>query len=222
MRASMRVDPELMTIAGVADDTRLSGYETAVSEVLYLPFGERPQPWMAFAMRATGDPATLAGSVRHVVAAVDANVAPFRMMTTGEAARNAVATREALTLAALLFGAAALLLSVLGTYGLLAQSVARRRRELGIRMAIGARGTDVMRMVLGEAGRLSVAGALLGIVAALALTRLLRGLLWSVEATDPLTFAVVPILVLFAALVAAAVPARRATRVDPAESLRGD
>jgi ABC-type antimicrobial peptide transport system permease subunit len=89
-------------------------------------------------------------------------------------------------------------------------------------MAIGARATDVMRMVLGEAGRLSVAGALLGIVAALALTRLLRGLLWSVEATDPLTFSAVPILVLLAALVAAAVPATGATRVDPAESLRGD
>jgi ABC-type antimicrobial peptide transport system permease subunit len=89
-------------------------------------------------------------------------------------------------------------------------------------MAIGARGTDVMRMVLGEASRLSVAGALLGIAAALALTRLLRGLLWSVEATDPLTFVAVPILVLLAALVAAAIPAKRATRVDPADSLRGD
>jgi predicted permease len=222
MRVSARVDPELMTIAGVAGDTRLFGYETAISEVVYLPFGERPQPWMAFAIRATGDPAALAGSVRRVVAAVDANVAPFRMMTTGEAARDAVATRAALTLAALLFAGAALLLSVLGTYGLLAQSVARRRRELGVRMAIGARATDVMRMVLGEAGRLSVAGALLGIVAALALTRLLRGLLWSVEATDPLTFSAVPILVLLAALVAAAVPATGATRVDPAESLRGD
>jgi predicted permease len=221
-RVSMRVDPDLMTIAGVAGDTRLSGYETAVSEVVYLPFDERPQPWMAFAIRAARDPADLAGSVRRVVAEVDASVAPFRMMTTSAAARDSVATREALTLAALLFGAAALVLSVLGTYGLLAQSVARRRRELGIRMAIGARGTDVMRMVLGEASRLSVAGALLGIAAALALTRLLRGLLWSVEATDPLTFVAVPILVLLAALVAAAIPAKRATRVDPADSLRGD
>jgi ABC-type antimicrobial peptide transport system permease subunit len=121
-----------------------------------------------------------------------------------------------------LFGATALMLALLGTYGLLAQSVARRRRELGIRMAVGARGRDVIRMVLGEAGALAAAGAALGVAAALAATRLLSSVLWSVQASDPLTFIAVTLLVMLAALIAAALPARRAARIDPARTLRSD
>jgi putative ABC transport system permease protein len=122
----------------------------------------------------------------------------------------------------LLLALDALLLALLGTYGLLAQSVARRRRELGIRMAVGARGRDVIRMVLGEAGALAAAGAALGVAAALAATRLLSSVLWSVQASDPLTFIAVTLLVMLAALIAAALPARRAARIDPARTLRSD
>jgi ABC-type antimicrobial peptide transport system permease subunit len=142
------------------------------------------------------------------------------MATTGSVAGETTATRSALTLAAIMFGAAALLLSVLGVYGLLAQAVARRRRELGIRLAIGAHASDVAAMVLGEAGRLAAAGTAVGILAALALTRLLDSLLWEVGATDPVTFAAVSLLVLAAGLAAAAIPARRATRIDPAQTRR--
>lgn len=222
MRSSMRRDPELMTIAGVTGDTRMFGYETDLSRVLYLPFEARPVPWLAFAIRAAGDPAALAGDVRTAVSTADASVAPFRMATTEATASEALATRSALTLAAIVFGSAALLLSVLGTYGLLAQSVAGRRRELGVRMAIGANAPDVIRMVINEAARLAATGAAVGLLAALALTRLLDSLLWNTGTTDPLTFAAVPLLVLLAALAAAAIPARRATAIDPAQTLRSD
>jgi putative ABC transport system permease protein len=222
MRYDMRAEPDLVTISGVTGDTRMTGYETDVAAILYLPWSERPVPWLAFAVRSAGDPAELASAVRGAVTEVDPAVAPLRLTTTGDAASRTIATRRALTLAAALFGATALMLALLGTYGLLAQSVARRRRELGIRMAVGARGRDVIRMVLGEAGALAAAGAALGAAAAFAATRLLSSLLWIVEAGDPLTFIAVTLLVMLAALIAAALPARRAARIDPARTLRSD
>lgn len=222
MRFSARREPDLVTVAGVVGDVRLDGFEGDVRDILYLPFAERPASWIGFAVRTAGDPAAFSAEVRATLAAIDPSIAPFRVLTTRAAASRSIATRRALTIVTLVFGAAALFLAILGTWGLIAQSVARRRRELGIRMAVGAQTRDVLVMILGETGRLALLGIVLGVSTALALTRFLASLLWGVTATDPPTFAVVIAVVLGAALSAGALPARRAARIDPIETLRTD
>jgi putative ABC transport system permease protein len=120
------------------------------------------------------------------------------------------------------FAAAALALAAVGIYGVMSYSVARRRGEIGIRMALGARPADVLRLVMGEAAGVSAAGAVLGLLAALALTRLMSGLLYGVAATDPATFVLVSLLLALVALVATYLPARRAVRIDPLAALRSE
>jgi putative ABC transport system permease protein len=120
----------------------------------------------------------------------------------------------------MIFAGVALLLAAIGTYGVLSYAVAQRRREIGIRMALGAQGRGVMRLVIGQGLALVLLGVALGTAAALAFSRVLSGLLFRVSATDPATFVVVPALLLVTALVASYLPARRATRVDPLTALR--
>ena len=120
------------------------------------------------------------------------------------------------------FGAAALLLAALGIYGLMAYTVAQRRHEIGIRVALGAERGDLLRLVVGQGMRLALLGIALGVAAAFALTRLLAGLLYGVSATDPLTFVLVATLLGIVALCACYLPARRATKVDPMVALRAE
>ena len=133
---------------------------------------------------------------------------------------EAVARRRFSTLLLGAFACVALLLATLGTYGVVAHSVARRTQEIGIRMALGARPVDVLRMVLGQGARLALLGAALGVVCALALTRLMGSLLFDVSPTDPLTFLVTALALPAVAVFATFIPARRATRVDPMIALR--
>jgi ABC-type antimicrobial peptide transport system permease subunit len=119
-----------------------------------------------------------------------------------------------------LFAVSALLLAAIGTYGVLAYNVARQRRELGIRMALGARSAEILQLVVVKGLRLAVLGLSIGLVVALVLTRMMKSLLYDVSATDPLTFAGVTVLFLSVALLACWIPGRRATRVDPVSALR--
>jgi ABC-type antimicrobial peptide transport system permease subunit len=154
------------------------------------------------------------------VAEVHPAVAPTRIQTTRAAARSAIATREALALVSALFGLGALLLAALGIYGLIAQNVIRRRREMGIRMAVGARSRDVLTLVLTDGFRLAIAGIAIGLLSCFAVMRLIRSFLWGIGASDPFALTFAAAILLGATAAACALPAFRAARVDPVDSLR--
>jgi putative ABC transport system permease protein len=141
-------------------------------------------------------------------------------MTMEQRLANTTASRRLNTALLGSFAGVALLLAVVGIYGVMSYAVTQRRREIGVRMALGAQRDDVSRLVIGEGMKLALIGALLGLGGALALTRLLKTLLFGVSATDPLTFIVIAALLIMVALLACWIPARRATKVDPLIALR--
>ncbi len=160
------------------------------------------------------------GAIRDQVRALDSGLALFRARTMQQvvASDTQDATVQTFLLGA--FAMLALLLAAVGLYGVMSYLVTQRTREIGIRMAVGAQRTDVLRLILKQGAKLTFAGVVLGVLAAIALTRLLAGLLYGVGATDPLTFACVAALVALVALAAYYIPARRATKVDPILALR--
>ena len=162
----------------------------------------------------------MASAVRTEIAAVDRGVPVYQVATMDQLLSASVATQRFNLFLLVLFAALALGLAAVGISGVLAFGVSRRTREIAIRLALGAHPRDVLRLVVGQGMQLVVAGILLGIAGALALTRLMASLLYSVSPTDPATFVVVSVLLALVALIACYVPARRAMRVDPMVALR--
>ena len=187
---------------------------------MYFPHAQIPVNALTLLVRAQGDPMTLAGAVRDVVWSMDPNL-PLEAMSTVEAelADREGVRRFMLQLLAI-FAAVAVTLAGLGLYAVLAYGVTERRREFGVRMALGARPRSVLGQVLGEGMVLTVVGLLVGFACALGLTRFLESLLFGVASTDPLTFAAVAGFLALVAALATLLPAWRATRVDPIEALR--
>ena len=175
---------------------------------------------MSLIVRATDDPTALAASLREAVTSVDATVPVSDIRTVDELLSRSVAASRFTTLLLATFASVALTLAAIGIYGVFSYAVSRRAREIGIRIALGARRVDVLRMVLGHAVVLSGLGTLAGVAAAFGATRVLETLLFRTSPTDIGTFAAVPVFLVAVAIVAAYVPARRATRVDPAMALR--
>lgn len=209
-------------VVGVAEDIRLRGI---VEEARPVAYGSVTGAWLGtptFVVRSPLDPAKLVPLVKEVLAEVDPFVPPFEVRTTGEALAADLAARRAVTSLSGLFGVAALLLVALGLYGMVAQGVATRRRELGIRLALGAAVARVVGDTVGRAVALVAAGAAIGLPAALLLARLLRSLLYGVGPDDPGVLAGVVTVVLSVGALAALLPASRAGRIDPAESLRAE
>jgi len=171
-------------------------------------------------MRSSLPPAALTARLREVLRQVDPTVPVSDVQPLDQFASNAVAGSRFTTVLLGAFAAVALLLAAIGLYGLLAYLVSRRTREIGVRMALGASRGGVLRMILLRALVLTAAGTGVGVVGALAATRLMQGLLFGVSATDGITFALVPVLLLVVALTAAYLPASRATRIDPTVALR--
>ena len=220
---NMDGDPRVFTIVGVVGDVREAGLDRAPRPILYASHRQRPRvaARASFVVHAEGDTKALVAAARRVLRELDPEIPP-RFRTMAEVRAASVSDRR-LTLALVAaFAVSALALAALGIYGVASYAVARRTREVGIRMAIGAQPAQVLRMVLAESGRPVLLGAAAGLALALALGRFLATLLFEVRPADPATILGVALLLAATALLAGLVPARRATRVDPAVALRTD
>jgi len=209
-------------VVGVLGDVRNSGLAADVSPEIYLPFAQLPWGSMNLVARTEGDPRGFVGALRARVLAVDKDQ-PVTAVRTMEDVLEAGAAQPRFT-TTLLGGLAAmaLILALVGIYGVIAYSVAERTQEMGIRMALGAARGNILRLVLRQGMGLALSGIALGLAGSLALTRLLATMLYRVSATDPATFAAGAALFAGVAALASYVPARRATRVDPMVALRGE
>jgi len=187
---------------------------------MYTPFPQTPWPFMSIVVRTPGDPAALTASLRAALVKLDPNQPLGKVKTVTEYVANAVATPRFTATLAGSFATLALLLAGFGLFSVMAYSVAQRRREIGIRMALGAQAADVRSLVVSQALRLGAIGAGVGLAGAFAAARVIATLLFGVSPFDPITFASVCLLLVAVLVAAAYLPARRATRVDPMIALR--
>jgi predicted permease len=215
-----------MTIAGVVGNIKTDGLDQPDQPHLYLPILQNPGYAMAVYIRAEANVAGLAGlagltqALRREVQAVDPDLPVFGERPMEDLISASLAQRRFAAQLISLFGALALLLSGIGIYGVMAWSVSQRTREIGIRLALGANTRSILRWILGQGMRLTLVGVAVGLLGAFAMTRLLRGLLFDVAPTDPLTYFCLAALLAVVALLACYIPARRATKVDPIIALR--
>ena len=215
-------DPAYRTIVGVARDTKHFGIAQSARNATYFPYAQVPTGFMTVVIRTIGDPISLAAAVRREITALDSLLAASSIGTMEAVVGNSLAAERFVATLMSAFALVALTLAVVGLYGVVSYGVSLRQREMGVRMAVGAADREISRMVVGGSLGLVVVGIALGLGGALAVTRLLEGLLFDVHPTDPATFGSVVVLLLVAGCVAAFVPARRAARVDPASVLNRD
>jgi putative ABC transport system permease protein len=213
---------KFVEIVGVVADVPYSRLEEAIGPDIYVSALQPTDPTHMLMVRSQVDAAALTAAVRREVLALDRNVPLTAIQTMQERAAEVTSRTRFIAVLLVLFAGMALLLAGIGVYGVMAYSVSARTREIGIRLALGAQGRDVLRQMLGEGMALVMIGVALGLAGAIALTRLMKTLLFGVSATDPLTFSVIAGLLLVVALFACWLPARRATRVDPLVALRSE
>jgi len=217
-----------VTVVGVVRDVRSSGFLTDPPSTMYFPQAQAGRSalyipsTMWLIVRTKSNPRAIAGQVRSIVRAMEPSAPIARLQTMSEAVATSVAPRRFTTLLLLGFAVVAMILAGLGIYSVIAYSVSQRRAEMGIRMALGASRATVVGQVLGEGTRTAAIGSVLGLLIAFAATRLLRALVVGVSPTDVLTLGSVSVTLMFVALAASYIPARRASRVDPAQAIRAD
>ena len=208
------------TIVGVVAGVRHHYLDAPVPAEMYVPYFQWPQASATLVVRTVSDPVRMAGAIRTQVRAVDKDQPLGAVRTMERVVSESVAPRRAVVVLLSAFSSLALILAGVGIYGVVSYSVAQRRHEIGIRLALGAQPREVLRLMLRQGLVLCLGGVALGALAALGLTRLLAGLLFGVSATDPWTFAAVTLFLIGVALLASYLPARAATRVDPIQTLR--
>jgi putative ABC transport system permease protein len=214
-----------ITIVGVAGDIKHFGLDEPEEPALYTPYPQSMRAWkrwMNLVVRSAGDPAAITQAVKSHVWRVDGRIPVTKARTMIEMLSASIEARRFNMLLLGVFAAMATMLAAVGIYGVMSYSVAQRRREIGVRIALGARPRDVVRLVVGRGMLLTSIGAVAGVALSLALTRLMTGMLFGVGAKDPLTFGSVLLLLAGVALLACWIPARRATKVDPMVALRGE
>jgi putative ABC transport system permease protein len=207
-------------IVGVVADVKFGGLNAANSEEMYLPMAQAPWPTMTLLVRSSANPEPLVTAVRAKIADSDPDLPVAGILSMDEVVSTSVAQPRIIMQFVGVFAGFALLLAAIGIYGVMAYSVTARKQEMGIRVALGARPADILRLVVGQGMRMTLIGVALGVVFSLGLTRLLASLLFGVQATDPLVFGAAALVLAAAAFVACYIPARRATRVDPIVVLR--
>jgi predicted permease len=216
---NMDGDLRLITIVGIVADTHDYGLEARPRPTVYVNLRQRPRPQVSVAMLTSGDTGQVVKAARGIVQQLDPEI-PARFRTLSEVVSASLGSRRFNAILIGCFAITALVLATTGVFGVMAYSVSRRTREIGVRVALGAETGDVRGMILRQGLRTVLAGVAIGAVGSLALTRTVRSLLFGVSASDPLTFAAVTLVLVGAALLACYFPARRATRVDPVVALR--
>jgi putative ABC transport system permease protein len=223
-RLTFSADSQPVEIVGVVGDEKINGLDAEITPVVYGPYLQDSTPTLSYvvAARTTGDPGAVTNAIRNECRALDPGITTFEFRTMKQLIANTPATfmRRYPALLIGLFAGLALVLAGVGIYGVISYSVSQQTREIGVRMALGAKHLDVLRLVLSRGVTLALIGVGIGALAAVALTRLMQSLLFAVSATDWMTFTGVGVLLFLVALLACAVPARRATRVDPLVALK--
>jgi putative ABC transport system permease protein len=210
-------------IVGVVADVRQMGLAEPVKAEMYLPYQQDESPWYAprdLAIRTSGDTSNLVSAVRQIVREVDPDQPVSNVATMSDVLGDEAAQRRTGMFMLVAFAGLALLLASLGIYGVLAYFVTQHTNEIGVRIALGASPFNILSLVLRKGMGLTLLGVGIGLAVSFALTRLMRSLLFGVNASDPLTFMAVPALLVVVALLACLIPARRAMKVDPMVALR--
>jgi putative ABC transport system permease protein len=212
--------PAWVEIVGVVEDTRMYGLANPARLEIYRPLTQINPDEMDLIVKSRVEPAALTSSVRGLLASIDRNQPLSSIATMDQLVQDSVGSRRVTLILLGLFSTLALVLAGIGIYGVISYSVAQRTQEIGIRMALGARREDVVKMILLQGARIAAAGVVIGMLAAIGLTRYLEKLLFAVSPGDPGTFAAVAFVLAMVALLACYIPARRTLRVDPITALR--
>jgi putative ABC transport system permease protein len=208
------------TVVGVVGDTRNYMLEREAWPEIFIPYQQQPALFMTLVLRTAGDPMRAANSLRDAVQSVDPNQPVSGVQTMDDMLQKLIAPRRFKLGLLGSFALLALVLGAIGLYGVISYAVTERTHEIGVRMALGAKREDVLRLVVGQGFKLTLIGVAVGLAGAFGLTRFLSSLLYAVRPTDPLTFVAVSLLLIAVALLASYIPARRATKVDPMVALR--
>src|ERR1044071_1448876 len=212
---------QVLEVVGVVGRVKMEGLDTDSNRVQgYFSFSQVPFQGMTMIVKGQGDPNQLIASARNQVRALDADQPIYNIRTMDEIRGESTAPQRLNLTLLSIFAGIAFVLAIVGIYGVMSSAVTQRTHEIGIRMAIGAQPRDVFRMILGQGMFLTIIGMAAGLLGAFALTRLMATMLFSIKPTDPLTFATVAVLLVAVALIACYIPGRRATKVDPVNSLR--
>ena len=209
-----------LEIVGVVGHVKHYGLDQESRIQTYVPFAQAALPVFSLAVRTAGDPAMVSSALRNAIASIDRDVPLYNQTPMREYVERSMTTKRLSTILFGIFAAVALLLSAIGIYGVISYSVTQQTQEIGIRMALGARSNDVLRLVFGQGGMLIGLGVVIGVIGAFSMARLLSTLLYNVSTTDLKTFLAAPVILAAIAAFAIYMPARRAMRVDPMQALR--